>query len=159
MIINSKTLAAILVVVLFGGIGITSALGLWQTSPDKTPALFATGEFAGQANPADIRGSYTFGDIAESFEVPPEVLAQAFGVDSADPSSFAVKKLEEIYADSPVEIGTGSVRIFVAFYRALPFDLTSAEETFLPQSAADILIEKGKMTSEQEDWLKTHIAP
>jgi hypothetical protein len=159
MTLNSKSLAAALFVLLFGGIMLSSALGWWQTTTDKTPAAYAEGEFAGQANPADIRGSYTFGDIANSFNVAPEVLAQAFGVTDENPAAFQVKLLEEIYADSPVEIGTGSVRIFVAFYVGLPYDLAAAEETYLPQSAADILNAQGKLTPEQKTWLDAHIVP
>ena len=37
-----------------------------------------TGEFAGQYNPADIRGSYTFDDISNAFEIPIEDLGKAF---------------------------------------------------------------------------------
>lgn len=159
MTLNSKSLAATLLVVLFGGILLSSALGWWQTESTKEPAKYTEGEFAGSANPADIRGSYTFGDVANSFPVTPEVLAQAFGITDADPAAFQIKSLEEIYADSPVEIGTGSVRIFVALYVGLPYDLVAAEETYLPQAAADILTAQGKMTPEQQAWLEAHIIP
>lgn len=156
MTINSKTLAVLLIVFLFGGILASSALGWWQTTSDKMPALYTEGEFAGEANPADIRGSYTFADIAHVFNITPEVLAQAFDVTTSDPASFQVKSLEEIYAESPLEIGTASVRIFVAFYTGLPYDLTGAEATYLPESAADILKVEGKMNPEQKTWLETH---
>src|SRR5512143_2622329 len=78
MTLTSKSLAAILVVLMFGGIAFSSAMGWWVTESTKIPATFTNGEFAGQANPADIRGSYTFGDIANSFDITPQVLAQAF---------------------------------------------------------------------------------
>jgi hypothetical protein len=84
-------------------------MGWWVTESTKVPVTFTEGEFAGQANPADIRGSYTFGDIANSFDVTPEVLAQAFGVTGDDPAAFAIKELEAIYLDSGYEIGTVSV--------------------------------------------------
>ncbi|NCP86444.1 MAG: hypothetical protein CO094_02340 [Anaerolineae bacterium CG_4_9_14_3_um_filter_57_17] len=132
MILKSKMLAVVLVTFLFGGILISSAFGWWQTESTKQPATFSEGEFAGQANPADIRGSYTFGDISA-----------AFAVSNANPAAYPVKNLETIYADSPQEIGTGSVRLFVAFYTGLPFDLTTAETTYLPESAAQMLRELG----------------
>jgi hypothetical protein len=107
----------LIVTILFGGILFSSALGWWSTVSSKTPATYTEGEFAGQADPADIRGSYTLGDIERNFDVPMEVLAQAFAVQSDDLAAFQVKSLEEQYAESPVEIGTSSVRLFVAFTR------------------------------------------
>lgn len=155
MTLTSKPLSVMLFVILFGGIAFSSAMGWWATESTKEPATFTEGEFAGLANPADIRGSYTFGDIANSFDVTPEILAQAFGVTTDDPAAFAVKELETIYLESGYEIGTNSVRMFVAFYTGLPFDLT-IEETVMPQTATDILLAKGNLTPEQVAYLETH---
>jgi hypothetical protein len=156
MTLNSKTLAALLVVILFGGILTSSALGWWQTESTKEPAKYTEGEFAGEANPADIRGSYTFADIDKAFGVSPEILAQAFGVTTDNPAAFQVKELEAIYSESVVEIGTASIRMFVAFYNGLPYDLAAADESYLPQSAVDILLDKGILTHEQLAFLETH---
>ncbi len=155
MTLTSKPLTVMVFVLLFGGIAFSSMMGWWVTESTKEPATFTEGEFAGLANPADIRGSYTFGDIANSFDVSPEILVQAFGVSTTDPAAFAVKDLEAIYLESGYEIGTNSVRMFVAFYTGLPFDLT-VEETVLPQSATDILLAKGNLTPEQISYLETH---
>jgi hypothetical protein len=155
MNITSKPLALIVFVIMFGGIALTSMLGLWQTESTKEPATYTEGEFAGQANPADIRGSYTFGDIANSFDVTPEILAQAFQVTSDDPASFAVKSLEGMYLDSGYEIGTNSVRLFVAYYLGLPFD-TTGQEIYLPKPATDILLGKATLTPEQTAYLETY---
>jgi hypothetical protein len=155
MMITSKPLAVIVLVMLFGGIFFSSAMGWWATESTKEPVTFTEGEFAGQANPADIRGSYTFGDIANSFEVTPEVLAQAFGITEYDPAAFAVKELEAIYLDSGFEIGTASVRLFVAYYSGLPFDTTD-QEIYMPQSATDILLAKGNLTPEQIAYLEKY---
>lgn len=155
MTLTSKPLTVILFVILFGGIALSSAMGWWATESTKEPTTFTEGKFAGLANPADIRGSYTFGDIANSFDVTPEILAQAFGISTADPTVFAVKDLEAIYLDSGFEIGTNSVRMFVAFYTGLPFDLT-IEETVMPQTATDILLTKGNLTPAQVSYLETH---
>jgi len=157
MTMTSKPLAAIVLVVIFGGILFSSAMGWWATTSTKEPVTFTEGEFAGEANPADIRGSYTFGDISKSFDVTPEVLAQAFDITESDPAAFAVKELETIYADSGVEIGTTSVRLFVAYYIGLPFD-TTGQEIYLPQSAADILLAKGNLTPEQVAYLEQYTA-
>lgn len=155
MMLASKSLALVVFVFIFGGIAFSSAMGWWVTESTKEPVTFTEGEFAGLSDPADIRGSYTFGDIANSFDVTPEILAQAFGITEGDPSAFAVKDLETMYLDSGYEIGTNSVRMFVAFYSGLPYDLT-AEETVLPQVAADILLEQGNPTSDQIAYLQTH---
>ena len=155
MTLTSKPLAFILFIIMFGGIAVSSALGWWQTESTKVPAAFTEGEFAGQANPADIRGSYTFGDISSSFDVAPDVLAQAFQVTSDEPASFAVKDLESLYLDSGYEIGTNSVRLFVAFYAGLPFD-TTGQEIYLPQPAADILLANVTLTPEQMEYLQAH---
>ncbi len=155
MTLTSKPLTMMLFVILFGGIALSSAMGWWATESTKKPTTFTEGEFAGLANPADIRGSYTFGDIANAFDITPEILAQAFNVSTADPAAFAVKDLEAIYFESGYEIGTNSVRMFVAFYTGLPFDLT-IEETVMPQTAIDILLVKGNLTPEQVSYLETH---
>jgi hypothetical protein len=116
---------------------------------------FSEGEFAGQANPADIRGSYTFGDISNSFDVAPAILARAFGVQTDDPAAFAVKELESLYADSGLEIGTTSIRLFVAYYAGLPFD-TTGQEIYLPRPATEILLAKNNLNPEQIAYVKEH---
>ena len=155
MTLASKPLAVIVLVMLLGGIAFSSALGWWVTESTKVPVTFSEGEFAGRANPADIRGSYTFGDIANSFDVTPEVLAQAFAVTESDPAAFAVKELEAIYLDNGFEIGTASVRLFVVFYSSLPFDTTD-QEIYLPQSATDILLASGTLPPDQIAYLELY---
>lgn len=155
MNLTSKTLAVIIFVFLLGGIAFSSVMGWWVTESSKVPVAFAEGEFVGQANPVDIRGSYTFGDIAKSFDVTPEILAQAFGVANEDPATFAVKELEAIYLDSGFEIGTASVRLFVAYHTGLPFD-TTGQEIYMPQSSTDILLARGNLTAEQIAYLEKY---
>lgn len=158
MRINSRQMAMLVVGLLFGGIAFSSASGWWQTESTKQPAAFTDGEFAGRPNPADIRGSYTFGDVAESFDVSAEVLARAFDLDTADPTTFTVKDLEAIYGDTGYEVGTASVRLFVAWYAGLPFDY-SGQEIFLPRQAAGILLKEGNLTSEQVAYLQEFSVP
>ncbi len=155
MNLTSKTLAAILLLVIFGGITFATVMGWWVTESTKVPVTFKEGEFAGQANPADIRGSYTFGDIAASFGVTPEIMAQAFGIQQSDPAVFAVKDLEGIYEDSGYEIGTASIRLFVAYYLGVPFD-TTGQEIYLPRSASEILLSKGNLTPERMAYLEKY---
>ncbi len=153
MNLTSKPLAIIIFVLMFGGISFSSVMGWWQTETTKEPATFTEGEFAGMANPADIRGSYTFGDITNSFGIDSQILAQAFGIVTEDPAAFGIKELETIYLDSGFEIGTASVRLFVAYYNGLPFD-TTEQEIFMPKSATDILLAQGNLSAEQIAYLE-----
>jgi len=151
MKIKSQHMAIIIILFIFGSVGITSTLGLWKTTNDKVPTTYRDGEFAGQYNPLDIKGSYTFADIFNTFEVPVEDLSKAFGItDPSRYSTFQCKELEALYgflAAEGKEVGTGSVRYFVALYKGLPFD--AEEGTYLPKTAVDILKSKSKLTTEQ----------
>ncbi len=156
MRLTAKPLAIIILAVIFGGVLVTSAFNWWNTESSKVPAKFTTGEAAGQYNPADIRGSYTFGDIEKNFAVPAGQLAAAFALPAAtDPASFKVNQLETLYTGLEVEIGTASVRLFTAFYARLPYDLT-AEESYLPRQAVEILTALGTLSPERLAYLETH---
>lgn len=158
MRIKSSVLGLIVMVVIFGSVGITSAFDVWKTTNDKIPVTYTEGETAGQYNPADIRGSYTFGEIQKVFGVPSEDLGMAFGVkDPSNYDSFKCKELETIYASlasQGKEVGTGSVRFFVALYKGLP--ITQGEETYLPRPAVEILKAKASLTEEQLQYLIQH---
>ena len=92
MIIKSKSLAIILVTFIFGGILFSTWMNWWQTESDKTPNRYSKGEFKGEFDPSDIRGSYTFGDIEASFNIPAVLLAEAFGISpDMDASHIQVK--------------------------------------------------------------------
>jgi hypothetical protein len=160
MKLNSFTLAALVLFLLFGGIGISTAMNWWQTESTKVAATYTEGEFAGQANPADIRGSYTFGDVNKNFGVPLADLKTAFRLPAeTDPALFQVKELEAISATLPLPVGTASVRMFVAFYKGLPYDLAAAEASYLFPEAATILKTQNKMLPEQAVFLETHLVP
>jgi len=142
MTLRSKHIVPIVLAIFILGIGGTMIFNLWQTTSSKVPATYTTGEFAGEYNPADIRGSYSFGDIQEAFSVPVEALATTFAVDDAeDPAAFLCKSLEDIYGQvGNGEIGTDSVRWFVALYTGLPY--SPAEDTLLPSASISVLRER-----------------
>lgn len=158
MRIRSLYLAVTIISVIFISFAVTSFTGLWKTTNNKIPVKFDEGEFSGQYDPADIRGSYTFGDISNIFEIPLEDLGIAFGL--KDPSryaSFKCNELEAIYAYSSeegMEIGTGSVRYFVALYKGLPYEPTEA--VYLPETAVSVLKEKVILSEEQLKYLESH---
>jgi hypothetical protein len=158
MKIKQSAIAVIILVIIFGGIGVTSALGLWHTTNTKEPARYSQGEFAGEYNPDDIRGSYTFGEISELFGIPVEDLGKAFALNDANVyASFACKDLEAMYTASAAEgkeVGTDSVRIFVALYNSLPITLNDA--TYFPAPAADVLKSKATLSDEQVQYIDSH---
>jgi hypothetical protein len=156
MKMKSNVLALITMAILLGSVAVSDAMGYWQTESQKVPIKFEEGEFAGQSNPADIRGSFSFGDISEAFDIPVELMAEAFGIEAAAASDFQVKTLETRYAalaESGQEIGTSSVRYFVALYKGLPFELT--EPLFLPETAVALLITTGDFDTEEMENLKS----
>jgi len=155
MTLRSRHIAPIVLAVFFIGIGGTIIFNLWQTTSNKLPATYTSGEFEGQYNPADIRGSYSFGDIEEAFAVPAAALATAFGVeDSEDPAAFRCKELEDRYGElENGEIGTDSVRWFVALYTGLPY--TPEEDTLLPSPAVSVLKERMSEAELEEVKVKT----
>lgn len=83
------------------------------------------------------------------------VLAKALGVETvADQAAFMAKELETRYASLDKEIGTASLRLFVALYKGLPYDLTG--DTCVPAPAVEILKESGKLTAEQLKYIEAH---
>lgn len=155
MKIKSSTLGILILVIVFGGIGASSAMNLWITESTKVPDKIEEGQSAGEYDPTDIKGSFTFGEVSELFEIPLEDMAAAFGLPSdVDPSTFKNKDLEVIYADTELEIGTGSVRMFVALYKGLPYEYV--EEPYLLEDAVLILKDKAELTQEQVEYLELH---
>jgi len=153
--IKIRILAPIVIAAFVAGIGGTAAFNLWKTDSTKEPAKYSAGEFAGQANPADIRGSYTFSDITAAFGVPVADLARAFGYEAEkEPGAVQVKSLETKFAGiaSEREIGTDSVRFFVALYKSLP--MTPEESTGLPPAAVEILLAKAQLDREKIEDLR-----
>lgn len=147
MKLNQKSIAILIVVILFGGVFVSDAFGLWKTESSKVPAKIQTGEFAGEADPADIRGSYTFGDIERVFPITAETLGEAFWV-VENPESFQLKRLEEMYpSEGEFEMGTSSVRYFVARYTGLPYQQTGEEGLF--PIAIELLKREGKISEEE----------
>lgn len=165
MKLKAQTTLILSAVFVVAGIALTMALGLWQTETDKIPRKLqpateqlpqseAQPESATQYDPADIRGSYTFGEVSELFHVPLSDMATAFGLTQAEAGAFQVKGLEARYTDAAREIGTASVRMFVACYVGITY--TPTEEIYLPASAVDVLTANGHMTAEQNVYIAAH---
>ena len=138
--------------ILVGGILLSLVFGLWQTSSTKQPAIIQTGSFAGMPNPADIRGSYTYQDVNNAFAVPVDVLLSAF---QSQNGAQRIGDLEELWlANIPegTEVGTDSVRLFVALYTGIAFE--AEEGTLLPISAIEVLEQLQKTSDPRFAGLK-----
>ncbi|MEA5030649.1 MAG: hypothetical protein VB025_00710 [Sphaerochaeta sp.] len=148
MKIGAKGIAISVVATILGGVVLLMALGSWKTVSEKVPMKFSSGEFAGIANPADIRGSYSFADVERNFAVTADILAAAFALDvTVKPArDYLAKDLEALYgevADGAGEVGTDSLKWFVALYTGLPF--TPAEDTYVPRTVIEVLRDSGKI--------------
>ncbi len=157
MKIKTRTVIALTFVIGIVGIFSSMALGFWYgEDSEKTPARFVGTDFDGEYRADDIRGSYTFGDISRLYNIPLESLAYAFHVSPDKAESFSMKNLDTIFADEGFEIGTGSVKMFVAFYLGQPYDLGDST-TYITQEGAETIKTHGKPTNEQLSYLSTHI--
>ena len=160
MKLKPQTTVFFSIVLVLAGILGSWALGWWQTESDKVPQRLEitseTGE-VGAYDPADIKGSYPLGEVSSLFEIPLQDLAVAFTVEEGKASAFKVKELETIFTDPDVEVGTSSLRLFVAWYKGLPYDLK--EDSFLPAPAAALLRKKATLNEDQLAYLDTHTLP
>lgn len=154
MKISMSKMATIILAVIFGGISATIAVGVWTSESDKIPSTYKEGEFEGLYNPEDIRGSYTFKEVSDLFDIDIKILYSAFGLNQINNKELKTKDLEELYSNAENEIGNGSVQVFVALYKNLPIEL---EDTYLPEPAVNIILENNdELTEEQIDYLKKH---
>lgn len=143
MKLSIKSMAIIVVGVFVIGIAGSNLLGIWRTTSSKQPVAIKEGEFAGLPNPADIRGSYSWNDVAKAFGFDVRLILKAFG---ASDENEKVNTLEALYGAAGLpagtEIGTDSVRLFVSLLTGLPH--SADEGTVLPASAIAVLRENGK---------------
>ena len=155
MKMNSRIMTIVVLVVLFGGIALAMSLGLWNTENTRTPARLEKGDAAGEYNPEDIRGSYTFADVSKLFEIPADELRIAFCLpEDVDMTVFRTGDLESLYGEQlgeDQEIGNGSMQLFVAIYKDLPYSLT--EPDYLPEAAVEILKARGNLDDETLAYL------
>lgn len=153
MILKSKLLFILIPIILFLGIGLFMLTGLWNTG-DKIPTRFEDNQLNAY-DPQSISGSYSFADVSKFYEIPIEVLYEAFSIPNTfDPIDFKAKNLGSIYEALDVEIGTESIQTFVALYNNSNFEYADA---FLPKAAIDIILEHNKsLSDEQKSYLNTH---
>lgn len=153
MVLKSKILVMIIPTVLFLGIGATMVSGLWNTG-DKLPSRYEDSEL-NTYDPQSISGSYSFADVSEFYDIPVDVLYEAFSIsDMFDPSEFKAKDLGSIYEATDIEIGTESVQAFVALYNNLEYALV---DVYLPTEAVNLILEHNtELTNDQKSYLSSH---
>lgn len=148
MKLKNQWLVIAIFVIVFGGVFVFDSLGMWKTESSKEVSKISEGQFAGEGNPEDIRGSYSFNDIDDNFDIEPAILAKAFNIQSDDPGSIKAKDLETLYTDlgDDMEIGTGAVKQFVASFKGLPYE----GEDYILSSTIAVLKEHDKWSDELE---------
>lgn len=133
-----------------------------DTLPSKANLLkealrFKDGPFAGEAIPADIKGSYTLADTAFIYQVPLDVLGEAFMIPPQYVDQVRHVDLKQIYRNLALldkELGNGSVIMFVSLYKGMPYE--PHEPTYQLEMGARILKQSGKLSPEQEKYLDEH---
>lgn len=153
--INEWMIGVIVLVVIFGGIGMTKRLGIWTTESDKVPNKITSGINEGNYDPFDIRGSYTFEEVSTLYGIDITYLAEAFDLGSPEEAlSMKTKDLEALYEFSEEEVGNSSVQVFVALMKEM--DIEGAE-AYLPDSAVKVLLNYGpKLDDIALEYIETH---
>ena len=145
-----------IIIILWGGIWLTSQLGLFDSSRPAEPIKLTEDVY----DVADIRGSFTLAEIEEFYQVSPQAIIEAFNLkDDIDPSLFLLKDLKEIYQEVDIEgeayaVETDTVKVFVSLYSEIPY--TSEETFYLPESAVEYLIKEDKLSPEEQDYWEKH---
>ncbi len=156
MTLTSKPLAVIVLIFMFGGVFFSDLAGLWLTKGGRVPRQIQQSQPEGLPEIVNLRGSNTFGDVEAYYNLPVSILTQAFKLSGDNLQDARLNSLEQAYADYEQEVGTESVKLFVAFYNGIPIDLT--DDIYLPESAIAYLLEH-KLTGEQMAYLQTHSVP
>jgi hypothetical protein len=123
----------------------------------KEPMRFKDGAFAGEAIPADIRGSYTLADTAFFYRIPLDLLGEAFMIPPQYVHLVRHGDFKKVYKDLArlgKELGNGSVVMFVSLFKGMPYE--PHEPTYLLEMAVRILKERGKLSDDQMLYLDQH---
>jgi hypothetical protein len=149
MKVKPQIVIAIVLVILAAGVGYAAFSGAWATNSSNGNG---TGDGDGSGEGDAIRGSSTFAEISSQYGIPEEDMMSAFRVEGDGAETVTPGSLTEIYPDK--EIGTGSVRLFVALYLGEEYDLTG--DANLLEAGVQMLVERGALTTEQEQYLALH---
>jgi len=155
MKLTTNKLGVLIIVTVIIGISFSIATNYWATESSKTPKKLESGV---GYDPGDIRGSYSFTDVANAFDISLDELKYAFSIpDRYDISTFKNKDLEGLYSllASDIEIGNGSVKMFISLYTDLPYDYKS-EGDYIPLKAYDLLESNGLIPENDKAYILNH---
>lgn len=154
MKISEKLMSIIIIMVFLLGIITAMTLGIWNTSESKEKNIKI------QENieifvPTDIKGSFTFGEISQIFNIEIKVLYDAFRIPKGiQNQSLEVKNIAPIFESLSFEVGRKSMVAFVSLYNGIP---TNIEGIYLPKEAVNIIFERNKNLSlEDRKYLDAH---
>lgn len=137
-------------------IGISTAM-LTNHFPTEATKLPEKLEDASGYDPASIKGSFTFVNISEAFDLPLDIIGTAYGIPEEEWQTIKTKDLKERYVfEGEEEIGNGSVKMFVALYKRLPYDYEAAGD-YLPVPAFEILENEDKIPPEKRAYIEGHL--
>lgn len=164
MKLNVKVLFFAILVIFFGGIGTAKALDLWESKPTAVSKIQTSMETGSEASasatavdPGYIRGTNSFTEISQTYNIPLDDLKAAFAPDSGDKfADMKAKDIKTIYAKlgEDIAVETESVRIFAAMYTNVKYFYSN--QAYMPDTAVKMLKEKVKLSPEQLTWLESH---
>jgi len=117
--VSPMILGVTVLVIFFGGLGITKAVGIYNSTPRGILELKARGN----TTPEDIRGYMTIRDVAILFDIELDSLYSALSLNEKDVPPFT--KSKEIGALTGTDFETDSVRAVVARMLDIPISSTS----------------------------------
>lgn len=156
--IKNSVAAVLVFVVILGGIALTIMFNPSANTPGIGSEKTAYGDIIRNYSPDNIKGAATLGLTSRQFGVPLDELAYAFRIPPDVAENFRHSLIEEVYikilGSKDIEIGNGSIKLFIALYTGLPYEVT--EPTYLLEEGVNILKEKGSLTDEQLAYIEQH---
>lgn len=104
----------------------------------------------------EVKGADYFKDVSKTYDVPLNILAQAFNLSSDKADYYQVKDLKTEYPSG--EITPGSVKLFIALYKGLDYDLNTSQ-SYLTKEGSALIKQNKKASKEQLTYLETHTMP
>jgi hypothetical protein len=154
MVLNSKLLMLVIPAILITGIGATIITGIWNTGSNRQPTRYQD-DTLNPYDPQSISGSYSISEISTFYNIPTDVLYEAFSISNTfDPKIFKAKNLGSIYEPTEIEIGTEALQAFVALYNNLPYTLV---DVYLPEGAIALVLNHNiNLSEDQKTYLSSH---
>ena len=175
----------IIVLILGGGIWLTSEMGLFNTSRSsargsspgrgRNRSIISTDSVdisenyelqvqeklsAEIVDVNDIRGSFTLVELENIYQIPPIAIIESFGLnEDINPTTFRLRDLKDLYDPYEKDGETYPIETdTIKVFTSLYANTpySSAETFYLPEAAVHYLIEHNRLTSEQESYWKEH---